>query len=94
MVSGLNITTPTAYARITSIFIDIVGNVKAIVEIQQNRDAIGNFKSLEKNEINFIYDKVGNPYESAYELLKIILGEGWLDDNPVENNLAEEILQE
>ena len=81
-VKSLNITTPTAYARISGISIDLLGNVKAIAEIQQTREAIGNLGTLERCEVNFVYDKTGNPYELAYIELKSVLGEDWEDDNP------------
>ena len=82
-VKSLGITLENAYAKVTSIYIDKVGNAKAILSVQQSREVFKELNYLENIEFNFVNDKIENVFEQAYLTAKQGVFASWEDDIPV-----------
>ena len=79
-VKDLGITVPTAYAQVTSLFIDKAGNAYADFSIQQNRDDIGTKEAFTKESISCTIDKTQPIYTQVYNNAKETIFKDWEDD--------------
>lgn len=79
-VKDLGIMVPTAYAQVTSLFIDKGGNAYADFSIQQNRDDIDTKEAFAKESISCTIDKTQPIYTQVYNKAKETIFEGWEDD--------------
>lgn len=76
----LGITLDNAYAKVQSINLDKSGNAKALIAIQQSREATETLEPLELHEVNFVADKTLPIYEQAYIAAKANGFNQWTDD--------------
>lgn len=81
-ITASGITISEAYAKVTDLYIDTAGNAKAVLSIQQSREACETLLPLEQHEVNFIADKTQPIFTQAYNAAKIGLFNGWVDDIP------------
>ena len=79
-IKDLGITVPTAYAQVTSLFVDKDSNAYADFSIQQNREDIGNKEAFATESINCVIDKTQPIYTQVYNKAKTTIFEGWEDD--------------
>lgn len=79
-----NITIPKAYARIYNIEIDIEGNARAYIAVCAAREDVGYKIPFETQELQFVTDKLSNPYTTAYETAKQGYFNEWVDDMPTD----------
>ncbi len=79
-VKDLGIAVPTAYAQVTSLFIDKAGNAYADFSIQQNRGGIGTKEAFAKQSISCVIDKTQPIYTQIYNKAKEEVFNGWEDD--------------
>ena len=79
-VRDYGIILPQAYARVSSIFVDIDGVVTATFEIQQSREDIGLKNSFNKIYFECEIDKDQPLYKQVYEKAKDELFSDWKDD--------------
>lgn len=93
-VTSLDLVLPTAYAIISKLEVDKMGNGKALFEIQQDRENAENSNPLETKEVNFIADKTGAIYEQAYLAGKADIFVDWEDDIIIVETIEEEIVVE
>lgn len=66
----LGVTLPTAYAVLSTLIVEKDNRVRAIFSIQNTRENTQVLASIDKVEINFIWDRLSNPVEKAYELAR------------------------
>ncbi len=79
-VRGLGITVPTAYAQITSLFINKDSVAQAEFSIQQNREDIKERNAFAKETFNCLVDKNEPIYTQVYNKAKVAIFNGWEDD--------------
>ena len=79
-VKDLGITVPTAYAQVTSLFIDKASNAYADFSIQQNRDDIATKEAFTKESISCTIDKTQPIYTQVYNNAKETIFKDWEDD--------------
>lgn len=79
-VKDLGITVPTAYAQVTSLFVDKAGNAYADFSIQQKRDDIGTKEAFVKESISCTIDKTQPIYMQVYNKAKEEIFNDWEDD--------------
>lgn len=74
------ITLPTAYARLTSINIELSGDAFGIFEIHQTREDINEKSPIERKTLSCIVDKELPIYKQLYETAKEEIFVNWEDD--------------
>ena len=79
-IQNLNLTIPTAYARIINITSDMDGETSVVFEIQQERNIIGEKDALERKYLTLKLDKNEPSFSQAYIKSKEELFVGWEDD--------------
>lgn len=93
-VRGLGITVPTAYAQITSLFINKDSVAQAEFSIQQNREDIKERNAFAKETFTCLVDKNEPIYTQVYNKAKVAIFNGWEDDIVDESAESEPIVDE
>ena len=93
-VRGLGITVPTAYAQITSLFINKDSIAQAEFSIQQNREDIKERTAFAKETFTCLVDKNEPIYTQVYNKAKVAIFNGWEDDIVEESAESEPIVDE
>lgn len=79
-VVDFGLTIPTAYARVTNLNIDTLGNAYYTVEVHQNRDDIFQRNPLEVHQFNCRVNKNEPLYTQLYNEAKSYVFRDWEDD--------------
>ena len=79
-IRGLGITIPTAYAQVTSLFIDKDSVAQATFSIQQNREDVKEKIALARETFTCLVDKNEPIYTQVYNKAKVAIFNGWEDD--------------
>ena len=79
-IPRLGLTIGTAYAQITNLSIDTDSTAKAIIRIQQTRDAISTNRPLDRKFIEIKIDKDLPAHKQVYEYAKSRYFSDWEDD--------------
>lgn len=79
-VVNFGITVPTAYARITNLNVDTVGNAYYSLEVYQNRNDIFQREPLEVHHFSCRIDKNQPLYTQLYDEAKSFVFKNWEDD--------------
>ena len=79
-IRGLGITIPTAYAQVTSLFINKDSVAQATFSIQQNREDVKEKIALARETFTCLVDKNEPIYTQVYNKAKVAIFNGWEDD--------------
>ena len=79
-IKELDITIPTAYAKINDLFVDKNGNAYAKFAIQQTREDVESKQPVSVESVNCVIDKTAPLYEQLYLAAKEKMFADWEDD--------------
>ena len=80
MIKDLGVVVPSAYAKLTDIFVDTNGNANGTMVIQRNRESIDSLQPFDIVEISCKIDKNLPIYEQLYNKAKETNFSDWEDD--------------